>query len=70
MFRDKNGHVSSTKVMSFIGFISFILVTLYVLYACPDKFDYTLFGAITGAGSVSSRVIDKYLNIRAQGGSK
>lgn len=66
MFRDKDGHISSTKVMTFCGYFAFLLVTCYVLYSCPDKFDYTLFSVLTGGGAVGTRVVDKYLNIKAQ----
>lgn len=70
MLRDKNGHLSSTKVMSFFGFIAFILTSIYVLYACPEKFNFELYAVITGGGAVGSRVLDKYLNILAQRGEK
>jgi hypothetical protein len=65
MFRDKDGHVSSTKIMSFCGFFAFLITTIYVLYACPEKFNYDLYAILTGGGAVGSRVIDKWLNIKA-----
>lgn len=65
MFKDKDGHVSSTKVMSFCGFFAFLIVSVYCLYAAPDKFDYNLFSILAGGGAVGSRVIDKWLNIKA-----
>lgn len=72
MIRDKDGHISSTKVMSLIGFLAFIATSVYVLYACPDKFNYELYAILAGGGAVGTRVIDKYLNILAQkkGGAK
>lgn len=65
MFRDKDGHISSTKIMSFCGFFAFLIVSVYCLYAAPDKFDYNLFSILAGGGAVGTRVIDKYLNIKA-----
>mgnify|MGYP003291329054 CR=1 FL=1 len=70
MLRDKDGHLSSTKVMSFVGFIAFIFTSIYVLCVCPEKFNYELFSILAGGGAVGTRVIDKWLNIRAQGGRK
>lgn len=66
MFKDKDGHFSSTKIMSFCGFFAFLLVSAYCLYAVPEKFSYELFAVLSGGGAVGTRVIDKYLNIKAQ----
>jgi hypothetical protein len=41
------------------------MVSVYCLYAAPDKFDYNLFSILAGGGAVGTRVIDKYLNIKA-----
>jgi hypothetical protein len=51
--------------MSFCGFFAFLMVSVYCLYAAPDKFDYNLFSILAGGGAVGSRVIDKWLNIKA-----
>ncbi len=66
MFKDKDGHFSSTKVMSFCGFFAFLVISAYCLYAVPDKFSYQLFAILSGGGAVGTRVVDKYLNIMAQ----
>lgn len=66
MLRDKDGHLSSTKLMSFVGFMAFIITSIYVLYACPDKFNYEFYAIITGGGAVSGRILDKWLNILSQ----
>ena len=65
MFRDNLGNISTTKIMSFVGFLAFLATTVYVLYACPEKFNYDLYAILTGGGAVGSRVIDKWLNIKA-----
>ena len=65
MFRDNLGNISTTKIMSFVGFFAFLATTVYVLYACPEKFNYDLYAILTGGGAVGSRVIDKWLNIKA-----
>ena len=57
MFKDKDGHISSTKVMSFCGFFAFLIVS------APDKFDYNLFSILAGGGAVGTRILDKYMNI-------
>lgn len=64
MFKGKDGNLSTTKIISFIGFFAFLAVSVYCLYAAPAKFDYVLFSIISGGGSVSARVLDKYLNIK------
>ena len=66
MFRDKDGHISSTKIMSFFGYFSFLLVSAYCLYAAPHKFNFDLFSVLAGGGAVGTRLVDKYLNIKSQ----
>ena len=63
MFKDQNNRVSSTKVMSFCGFFAFLIVSVYCLYAAPDKFDYNLFSILAGGGAVGTRILDKLMNI-------
>lgn len=65
MFKDKDGNLSTTKIMAFTGFFAFLITTIYVLYACPEKFNYELFAILSGGGAVGTRVVDKWLNIRA-----
>ena len=65
MFKDKEGNLSTTKIMSFVGFFAFLVTSVYVLYACPEKFNFDLYAILTGGGAVGSRIIDKYLNIKA-----
>lgn len=65
MFKDNQGNISSTKIMSFIGFLAFLITSGFVLWLLPDKFNYELYAILTGGGAVGSRVIDKWLNIKA-----
>ena len=65
MFKDKDGHLSSTKVMSFIGFFAFLITSGFVIWLLPEKFNYELYAILTGGGAVGSRILDKWLNIRA-----
>lgn len=65
MFKDKEGNLSTTKIMSFVGFFAFLATSVYVLYAIPEKFNFDLYAILTGGGAVGSRVIDKWLNIKA-----
>jgi hypothetical protein len=64
-FVGKDGFLSTSKLLSFFGFIFFIIASFIVLYTMPEKFNYELFAILTGGGAVSSRVIDKWLNIKA-----
>lgn len=65
MFKDNCGKTSSTKVLSFLGFITFLIVSIVLLFIDPAQFNYTLFAVIAGGGGVSSRVLDKALNVYA-----
>lgn len=65
MFKDKDGHTSSTKVMSFVGFFAFLITSCFVLWLHPEKFNFELYAVLTGGGAVGSRILDKWLNIRA-----
>lgn len=64
-FIGKDGYLSTSKVLSFIGFIFFIIVSFIVLFKTPERFNYELFAVLSGGGAVGSRVIDKWLNIRS-----
>lgn len=68
MFKDNQGNISSTKIMSFIGFLAFLVTSAFVIWLLPDKFNYELYAILTGGGAVGSRVIDKWLNIKANKG--
>ena len=70
MFKDKDGHLSSTKVMSFIGFFAFLITSGFVIWLLPEKFNYELYAILTGGGAVGSRILDKWLNIRANNEQK
>ena len=70
MFKDKDGHVSSTKVMSFIGFFAFLITSGFVIWLLPEKFNYELYAVLTGGGAVGSRILDKWLNIRSNNEQK
>lgn len=64
MFKDKEGNLSTTKIMSFVGFFAFLITSCFVLWLHPEKFNFELYAVLTGCGAVGSRIIDKYLNIK------
>lgn len=70
MFKDNSGNLSSTKIMSFIGFLAFLITSVFVIWLMPDKFNYELYAILTGGGAVGSRILDKWLNIRANNEQK
>lgn len=65
-FLGKDGYLSISKVLSFVGFIFFIVISFIVLFKTPEKFNYDLFAILTGGGAVGSRVVDKWLNTRSK----
>lgn len=64
-FVGKDGYLSTSKILSFVGYIFFLIITCFVIYQSPEKFNYELFAILSGGGAVGSRVIDKWLNIKA-----
>lgn len=63
MLNGNDNKLSLTKVITLIAFLSFIGVSIYVLYAIPEKFSYELFSLLTGIGSFGTRVADKITNV-------
>lgn len=70
MFRDNAGNISSSKILSFLGYIVFLGVSIALLFIDPSKFDYTLFAIVAGGGGISARILDKYLNVKSHLESK
>ena len=66
-FLGKDGLMSTTKVLSFLGFICFLLVSFFILWKAPEQFDYQLFAVIAGGGGTSLRAFDKWLNVKEDG---
>lgn len=65
MFLGSDGILSSTKLMSFIGYGLFIFVSIWTCINNPEKFNYELFAILSAASSSSMRVLDKWLNVRS-----
>lgn len=61
MFKSNDGQYSLTKLLSFIGFISFVIVSIAIIFIMPEKFSYEIFAVIAGAGGISSQVAGKYI---------
>jgi hypothetical protein len=69
MFLGNDGILSSTKLISFIGFALFVFISVWTAVYNPDKFNYELFAILSAASSSSLRAIDKWLNIRSYTGA-
>ena len=65
MFLGNDGIVSSTKLMSFIGYALFIFISIWTAINNPEKFNYELFAILSAASSSSMRLLDKWLNVRS-----
>ncbi len=68
MFLGNDGILSSTKLLSFIGYGLFIFISVWTCINNPDKFNYELFAILSAASSSSMRVVDKWLNARSYAG--
>lgn len=69
MFVGNDGILSSTKLMSFIGYSLFVFISVWTAVYNPDKFNYELFAILSAASSSTMRVVDKWLNVRSYEGA-
>ena len=69
IFLGNDGVLSSTKIMSFIGYGLFVFISVWTAVNNPEKFNYELFAILSAASSSSMRVVDKWLNVRSYEGA-
>jgi hypothetical protein len=65
MFVGNDGILSSTKLMSFVGYALFVFISVWTAVNNPEKFNYELFAILSAASSSTMRVVDKWLNVRS-----
>jgi hypothetical protein len=69
MFVGNDGILSSTKLMSFVGYALFVFISVWTAVNNPEKFNYELFAILSAASSSTMRVVDKWLNVRSYEGA-
>jgi hypothetical protein len=69
MFMGNDGILSSTKLMSFVGYALFVFISVWTAVNNPEKFNYELFAILSAASSSTMRVVDKWLNVRSYEGA-
>lgn len=69
MFIGNDGILSSTKLMSFVGYALFVFISVWTAVNNPEKFNYELFAILSAASSSTMRVVDKWLNVRSYSGA-
>jgi hypothetical protein len=69
MFVGNDGILSSTKLMSFVGYALFVFISVWTAVYNPEKFNYELFAILSAASSSTMRVVDKWLNVRSYSGA-
>jgi hypothetical protein len=69
MFLGNDGVLSSTKLISFIGYSLFVFISVWTAINNPEKFNYELFAILSAASSSTMRVVDKWLNVRSYTGA-
>ncbi len=69
MFLGADGILSSTKLLSFIGYALFVFISIWTAIYNPEKFNYELFAILASASSSSMRLIDKWLNVKSYTGA-
>lgn len=57
-----DGKPSLVNTVTAVGFLVFIVVTLYLVLAGQYWEGYPVFAGITGGGSLVGKVSDKYIN--------
>ena len=65
MFLGADGILSSTKLLSFVGYALFVFISIWTAIYNPEKFNYELFAILSAASSSSMRLIDKWLNVKS-----
>lgn len=65
MFLGADGIVSSTKLLSFLGYGLFVFISIWTAIYNPSKFNYELFAILSAVSSSSMRLIDKWLNVKS-----
>lgn len=63
-FYGKDGYLSLSKIMSFTGYMIFLIVSIIILKISPEKFDYITFSILAAGSSAGIRVIDKHYNCK------
>lgn len=63
-FYGKDGYLSLSKVMAFLGYMTFLVISILMIWIYPEKFDYLVFAILSAGSSSSLRAIDKYVNIK------
>lgn len=69
MFLGNDGVLSSTKLISFVGYSLFVFISVWTAVNNPEKFNYELFAILSAASSSTMRVVDKWLNVRSYEGA-
>ncbi len=69
MFLGADVILSSTKLLSFVGYALFVFISIWTAIYNPEKFNYELFAILASASSSSMRLIDKWLNVKSYVGA-
>ena len=58
----ENGSLSLTRVLSFLYFLFFVVITSYLVVMQQTWGSYDIFAAIIGGGGVAGQVSNKFIN--------
>lgn len=70
MLLGKDGCLSSTKLLAFAGYFTFLALSIIIAVYRPDKFNYELFSLLAAASGASMRIADKWINVKSGSGGK
>lgn len=62
-FVDKDGTMSTSKVLAFLGYAIFLTVSVILAIHHPEKLSYECFAILSAGSATGLRVVDKYLNV-------
>ena len=66
----ENDKLSLTRVLSFLSFIFFVVVSVYLLLTNRPWMHYEVFAYITCGGALGTQIANKVSNNRYKNGSK
>lgn len=66
----ENDKLSLTRVLSFLSFIFFMIVSIYLLITNKAWIHYETFAAITCGGALGTQIANKVSNNKYKNGSK
>lgn len=63
-FLKEKGEYSLTRILAVVGFLSFLIGSIYLIYKGQTWGNYETFATWTGGGGAATQVANKFINSR------